>query len=135
MYAPCTIGGLVRFEMTVTLPCDQLAEIVLECGKWKTKHTASCKQIQSIAGKVQHVTKCVKPASRFTNCVLAVMQEIPFRGQHHFSDDLLLDLAWFETFSHLYNGIQLLPPPSRTSWVIECDSNLHGGGAFSPTHF
>ena len=44
-------------EMTV-LPSDKL-EIINK--KWKTKCTTSRKQIQSIASKLQHVMKCVKP--------------------------------------------------------------------------
>ena len=53
----------------------------------------------------------------------------------NFNNDLLLDLDWFINFANIYNGLQLLPPPVRQDWIIECDSTLEGGGAFSPTHF
>ena len=95
------------------IPKDELDEIIKECTLWKQKEIAFRKQLQALAGKLQHLTKCIKPASRFTNRVLAVLRETPFKGLHKFNRDLLLDLDWFCTFAKLNNGLQLLPPPIR----------------------
>ena len=121
--------------MTVTLPADKIAEVLLECSAWRKKSHASRKQLQSLAGKLHHLSKCIKPATRFTNRVLAAIRASPFSGQHAFSPELHLDLAWFEKFAASYNGIQLLPTITREPWYIECDSTLEGGGAFSPSSY
>ena len=68
--------------MSITLPKDKLNEVIDDCKQWAHKKTASRKQIQSLAGKLQHVTKCIKPAARFTNRILAVLRETPYKGQH-----------------------------------------------------
>ena len=44
-------------------------------------------------------------------------------------------MAWFEKYAHRANGIILLPPPIRQTFVIECDSSKLGGGAFSSSMF
>ena len=122
-------------DMSITLPKDKLSEVIDDCKQWAGKKTASRKQIQSLTGTLQHITKCIKPAARFTNRVLAVLRATSYKGQHSFDKDLLLDLSWFEKFAHKYNGVQLLPSGSRKEWVLECDSTLQGRVAFSQTKF
>ena len=48
-----------------------------------------------------------------------------------FNTELLLNLELFQKFASSFNGVQLLPAAPRKSWVIECDSTLQGGGAYS----
>ena len=63
--------------ISVTVPQDKLVEVVTECEAWKLKKTASRRQLQSIAGKLQHIAKCVKPARRLTNHILAAIRFAP----------------------------------------------------------
>ena len=60
-------------DMSIKILVEKLNGIISECTRWKEKETATRKQLQSLAGKLQHLTKCIKPASRFTNRVLAVL--------------------------------------------------------------
>ena len=53
--------------MTVSLLKEKVAEVVQECVVWKSRSKASRKQLQSLAGKLQHLSKCISPATRFTN--------------------------------------------------------------------
>ena len=106
-----------------------------ECELWFNRKTTSRKQLQSFAGILHHLSKCIKPALRFTNRVLQAMRLTPFKGQHKFDKNLLLDLMWFIKFAKLYNGIQLLPTAPRLEWVIECDASLSGAGAFAPSNY
>ena len=117
--------------MSVTLPIDKVKEVLNECVLWKTKTSPSKHQLQSIAGKLNHLLKSIKPARRFTNRLLSAVRASPQFGQHNFNKDILLDLAWFEKFALDYNGVQLLPPTPRQPWIIECDSKLSAAGAFS----
>ena len=49
------------------LPDEKLNEVISESRQWKGKKTASRKQLQSLAWKLQNITKCIKPAARFNN--------------------------------------------------------------------
>ena len=71
--------------MTVTLPQEKLDEVLDECMVCKEKETASRKQIQNLADKLQHVAKCVKPVTRFMNRVLSALRASPPMGPHVFS--------------------------------------------------
>ena len=115
-------------NMTLTLPEKKMVEILLECAKWKSKSKTSRKQLQSLAGKLNHLAKCIKPAVRFSNRVLAAIRAAPPVGCHTFN---LLDLEWFQKFASTYNGVQLLPSAPRKDWTLECDSTLEVGGATS----
>ena len=122
-------------EVSITLPADKLNDVLLDCRSWMGKSTASRRQTQSFSSTLQHLMKCIKPAARFTNRVLAVLRATPFKGQHVFDKSLLLDLCWFEKFRHAYNGVQLLSTDKRKGWVLQCDSTLLGWGAFSPDKY
>ena len=120
--------------MTVTLPQDKI-DVLLECNSWKNKTKTSRKQLQSLAGKQNHLAKCIRPAVRFSNRVLAANRASPPVGYHSFNKELLLDLEWFQKFTSSHNGIQLLPPAPRKEWLLECNSTLQAGGAYSPVAY
>ena len=44
-------------------------------------------------------------------------------------------LSMFSRYAAESNGVTLLPPQTQEEWVIECDSCLTGGGAFSRDHY
>ena len=100
--------------MTSTLLQEKVVEVLSECAAWKSRAKASHRQLQSLAGKLNHLSKYIRPI-----------------GSHVFNSDLLLDLEWFPKFASTFNGIQLLPAAPRKMWVIECNSTLEGSGAFS----
>ena len=81
------------------------------------------------------MAKCVRPARRFMSRILLTLWDAPHVGKHLVPEDLLLDIQWFRRYARDANGIVQIPEAPRTTWVIECDSSLQGGGAYSPTHF
>ena len=115
-------------NMSVCIEPSKLSEIRAECRVWKSKATATKKEIQRMAGKLQHVTKCVKSARKFMNRVLSALRHFPLYGAHQFPRDLLADLDWFTQFAS--NSHLILPSKPRTEWVIECDSTQVAGAAF-----
>ena len=121
--------------MTLSIPEGKLEEIIVECERWKSITSATKKQIQSLAGKLQHISKCVNPATRFMNRILYALRVTPYVGSHILPPELRKDVAWFITFAKSFNGIVLLPKTHRKVWQIECDSTLSGGGAFSSSHY
>ena len=83
---PLQLGfSIYTTKMAVSLPVEK--------GKcsWSPKFNASRRQLQSLAKKLQHLPKCIKPASRFTNRVLATLRATPIVGQHAFDPNVLKD--------------------------------------------
>ena len=126
VYSANPVSNLLGFQvdtvnMVVNLPHDKVEEVLNECRAWKGTYSASKKQIQSLASKLQHLAKCVKPATCFMNRVLCTLRTSPPTGQHPFSSSLLNDLDWFIQFMTDFNKVVLLPSVPPHDWVIECD--------------
>ena len=122
-------------NMTVTIPQDRLDEALQQCDGWKTKKTASRKQLQRLIGKLQHITKCVIPGRRFMSRIRKALRDTPYGGTHPLPDGFYSDVKWFVDYATLHNGIALIPPPLLEPWVVECDSSKLEAGAHSPTHY
>ena len=60
-------------HMLVTLPVEKVLEVLAEYNTWKKKVAATCNQLQSLAGRLQHLSKCIKLATRLSNRVLAAL--------------------------------------------------------------
>lgn len=122
-------------SISFKIPPDRLEDVLSECERWSTKALASRKDLQRLAGRLQHIAKCIRPARRFMARILLALRETPARGRHLIRQDLKLDVAWFSKFARIFNGTVLIPPLGRDQWVIECDSSLKAGGGHSPGGF
>ena len=121
--------------MTLTLPNDKVQEAITLCNSWLEKTTATRKELASLFGVLKHIASCVNPAKRFLARILQALRETPFDGTHKLPLYITKDLQWFVKCAKALNGVVLLPPLQPYIWVIECDSSLTGGGAFSSTHY
>ena len=122
-------------HMTVVIPGEKLADTLRECRDWMAKELTTRRQLQRLTGRLQHIAKCVLPARRFMSRIFEALRATPFRGSHPVPRPLRDDVAWFVAYAASTNGIVLLPAEEKTTWVIECDSSLTGGGAYSGTHY
>ena len=121
--------------MTLTIPSEKVQEALDTCKAWLNKRTATRKELASLFGVLKHIASCVPPAKRFLARILQALRQTPFEGTHILPDYVKKDLLWFIKCAAALNGVVLLPPSSPQKWIIECDSSLTGGGAFSPTHY
>ena len=64
-------------DMTLTVPKPKLRDILKECSDWILKKAATKKQVQSLAGKLNHISKCVRPARKFIGRILASIRVRP----------------------------------------------------------
>ena len=116
--------------MTVTIPQDKMKEVLEECATWRTEKHASKRRIQSLVGKLTHISKCVRPGRKFISRILATLRALPEGGLARISDEFRADIRWFELYAQTANGIVLIVPTLEVE-VIECDSCLTGGGGHS----
>ena len=67
--------------------------------------------------------------------ILDALKAAPSTGKHRVPTGLAININWFLRYAETTNGLILLHPPPAQLWIIECDSTLTGGGAYSPTHY
>ena len=121
-------------QMTLTVPKLKLQEILKECSEWVSKKAATRKQVQSLAGKLNHISKCVRPARKFIGRILASLRFAPDNGTFFISNAFKADVAWFLNYATSSNGIVLIEP-SLDEFYIDCDSSEVGGGGNSNSHY
>ena len=118
-------------EMTISIPAAKLDAVISECDRWMTHPSMSRRALQCLLGHFAHVALCVPPARRFMAHLLASLRGLHASRDAPVDTGLGADVAWFRRYAREGNGVHLLPPPEWPVWVIECDSYLTGGGAFT----
>jgi hypothetical protein len=78
-------------ENTLQQRLAEISQLVLD---WLTKQVCNNKELQSLLGKLNFVSQCVRPGRIFVNILLNWLREIPEKGQISIPDDFKLDLCW-----------------------------------------
>ena len=94
--------------------------------------------MQSLLGKLNFVSQCVRPGRIFVNRLLNWLREIPEKGQISIPDDFKLELCWWRTFLPSYNGVSLMLSEewSRADQIFSVDYCLTGcGGWMNESYF
>lgn len=122
------LGYLIDTDnMTVAIPPAKLDEIQTECEAWLGRKKANKAMIQSLVGKLSHLSNCVLPGRKFLSRILATLRDMGERKWTTLNPDFIKDVRWFFLYARSTNGITLYTP-SLQQVVIECDSSLEGGG-------
>lgn len=75
---------------------------------WLDKIHCSKKELQSLLGKLNFVSQCVRSGRIFVARLLNLLREFPDEGKLFISDDFKLDLLWWQEFLPNYNGISMM---------------------------
>ena len=116
----------------VFVPPKKLSEIICECQKWVGKDAASRKEIQSIAGRLNHISQVIKPARKFMARIFEQLRNTPDTGSFKLSNDFKLDIRWFIDCAAEMNCRRLIMP-NYPNLTIECDACLQGAGGYCET--
>lgn len=128
------LGYLIdTHAMTVAIPPKKLQEVVQECEKWINRSRVTKSMIQSLLGKLAHISNCVQHGRKFLSRILSTLRAMEKRTWTTIDSEFIKDVKWFLTYAETANGITLYNPATPIL-VIECDSSLTGGGGNSPTH-
>lgn len=133
--APATSMEWLGFQfdsitMTVTIPEKKLEEVLLETAKWANKRVASRRELQSLAGKLAHISTCIKHSRKFLARILAQLRGSPVMGRRGLGHEIRKDIAWFGDCARALNCKQIIHQV-RPVFEIQCDACLVGGGGFS----
>ena len=113
--------------MIVTVPQAKLEEVIEEAKVWLTKKSATRQEFQQIAGKLAHISHCIRHARKFMCRLLANLRMAPQFGKVGVSSELKKDIEWFLHFAQDFNG-RILIEPSLPSVELQCDACPRGGG-------
>ncbi len=118
--------------MTLEVTPERLDEIRSLVGSWLRRTSASKKELQSLLGKLNFVSSCVRSSRIFVLRLLNFLREIYKSDdvQHVLPVYLHKDLLWWDTFLPLYNGISMIPMVdwSKPDNVLATDATLNGCG-------
>lgn len=120
--------------MTLSIPTKKLEEVLLECQKWTSRTRANKKALQSLIGKLAHISSCITHGKKFTIRLLATLRSLNHRLWTTLTPEAKLDIQWFLNYARIGNGISLLTYEMETQ-EIECDACLLGGGGHSSKYF
>ena len=125
------------------VPPDKLDSVLVMCNRWQTKKFCSKRQLQSLLGSLLYVSKCVKPARTFLNCMVMLLRENFNKKNIFLTRDFFNDLNWFHTFLTQFNGVVYYDTKPIQA-ELHLDASLTGmGGIFDnncyalpiPKHF
>ena len=108
-------------RMEIRLPEDKLQRIRQELITWLGKKKATKRQILSLVGLLQHVTKVVRCGKSFLSrlyAAVAKVKELDFFTW--LNTELRSDLLWWHTFMETLNGLSLLRTESWKSPADHC---------------
>ena len=124
------IFDLVR--MLLFIAQEKLNDIKKLLAKWRKLQSATKKQVQSIAGKLQFISLCVKPGRVFILRLYAwigTMQD----GLVKIPNQVRKDLEWWDKYLDSYNGVSMMyaEPIYCTQHSFATDASMVGMGAFN----
>lgn len=135
--APSTIMTFmgVQFDtvkLTLQVTQDRLVEILELVRSWLDKKEATRREVESLFGKLNFIAAVVRPGRIFTSRILLFLRGLPRSGSHKVPKDLLKDVAWWEKFLPIYNGISMMSVEewSEPDSIFASDACLVGCGAW-----
>lgn len=120
--------------MTVYIPPNKLNEVIRECQQWHDRHEATRKQIQSLAGKLNHISQAVSHGRRFMARILESLSHAPNIGRIPISPGFKADTRWFMAFAAQANCKRLLAPNLPTVVLVLTPTALGGYSSTLNTH-
>ena len=121
-------------EFTLEITEDRLLEIMQLVEVWLKKQSATLKEVQSLAGKLNFVCTTVRSGRVFLTRILNFLRLFHGKSGRRLLDaDIKMDLRWWHLFLKDFNGVSMFPELrwSRPDSVISTDSCLSGCGGWA----
>ena len=122
------------------LPMVKLSRIHAMLSEWEGKTRCTQKELQSLAGHLQHAASVVRPGRSFLRR-LYDLQATVTKPHHHIrlSAGIKSDLAWWRTYIELWNGVSFLttcaPLPPSTSFESDASGSWGAGAVWQHRWF
>ena len=120
-------------KLTLEVTPDRVIEILELVESWLKRVTATVREIQSLLGKLQFISSCVRPGRIFVSRLLTWLRTIHSSTQREKIPTFVKkDIVWWSKFLPTYNGISMMALEnwSEVDEIIACDACLEGCGGF-----
>ena len=118
---PTTVLTFLGIEIDSTtfvlrLPEEKLVALKTLIAAWRDRRWCRKSELRSLAGKLQHACKVVRPGRSFLRRVFELLQGVD-RDHHHIrlNKAMQSDLTWWDQFLDSWNGVSLLRPARLSS--------------------
>ena len=125
------LGILINtIDGTLSVPDEKLDEITLLVEEWQGKTSTKKVELQSLIGKLQFITKCVRQSRIFMNRLLETLRAMTKKNRIKLSPSFQKDLRWWSLFMQKFNGVSFIPPIvwAEPDVTFSTDSCLRGCG-------
>ena len=111
-------------EMILRLPTTKLVELQDLVTSWLGKKSCLKRELQSLAGKLQHACKVVRPGRTFLRRVFELLS-MTSRKHHHIHLNAMFrsDLLWWSTFLSTWNGVAIIPEEGDSGIKLFTDAS------------
>ena len=111
-------------EMILRLPITKLVELQDLVTSWLGKKSCLKRELQSLAGKLQHACKVVRPGRTFLRRVFELLS-VTSRKHHHIRLNAMFrsDLLWWSTFLSTWNGVAIIPEEGDSGIKLFTDAS------------
>ena len=117
--------------MTMEVTQERIGEILGELNTWLVKESATRKEVESLIGKLQFASKCIKPGRTFIARLILWLKNMNRKSRYTIPAEAKKDMAWWGRFLEQYNGISILwlTKIPKIDQLITTDACLKGYGA------
>ena len=111
-------------EMILRLPMTKLVELQDLVTSWLGKKSCLKRELQSLAGKLQHACKVVRPERTFLRRAFELVS-VTSRKHHHIRLNAMFrsDLLWWSTFLSTWNGVVIIPEEGDSGIKLFTDAS------------
>ena len=115
---------------SLSIPEAKLQDILSVCTQFQYKNICRRRELQSLLGKLLHISRIVLPARAFLNRMLVTLRESKESKTIWLKEQFHSDLQWFITSLHRFNGTTSFDYWFRTQETeMSVDASLKGLGA------
>ena len=109
------IGNLVDAnELTISVTPDRCRELMMILEKWRYRKVCSRTQLESLIGKLQFVSNCVKAGRLFVSRLLNTLRGMNRNQWYVLCDEMRKDIRWWYLFLPKFSGTGIL-------WLLEVE--------------
>ena len=96
-------------DFTISVPETKLDQVIQNIQALYHRDTVTLTEMQSIVGKIVHISKCIIPSRIFTSRILAAMRKNE-EGKIKITKGIRKDFDWFINFAVAWNGTANMNP-------------------------
>lgn len=129
--------GLNTESMTLFITPDRVDELLALLEEWKGKTHAKLREVQSLLGKLNFVTNCVRSSRIYVSRILNFLRQLKPAVTYKVPYAVVQDVEWWHEFIPLYNYKSLMVSDQweEADETIMCDASLEKAAGWCEGEF